>query len=103
MEEINEVKLYNKKGQSVDQVKEYNRKYYAEHKNDIIKKLCQKEACDLCGKIISHSNMKNHQQRSQCKAKQGNGLTKVVDIQALQTEIDIIVQKLKDLSKKQEI
>jgi hypothetical protein len=100
MEEINEVKR-NKKGQSLDQVKEYNRKYYAEHKNDIIKKLCQKEACLLCGKKISHNNMKNHQQRSQCKAKQA--VTKVVDIQALQTEIDIIVQKLKDLSKKPEI
>jgi len=90
MEQINEVKR-NKKGLSLDYIKEYNRKYYAEHKSEIMKKLCTKEKCPLCGKLISHSNMKNHQQKSQCKAKQNQ---KTVDIEALQTEINQLVQKL---------
>lgn len=38
----------------------YNRKYYAEHKNYILKQLAQPEFCPICKKHISHGYMTKH-------------------------------------------
>lgn len=38
----------------------YNRTYYAEHKNDILKQMARPEFCPVCKKHITHGYMTKH-------------------------------------------
>ena len=47
--------------------KQYNEKYYAEHKKDITEKLLVKIECPNCGKCISKANLERHKVGRSCK------------------------------------
>jgi hypothetical protein len=47
--------------------KEYQKKYYAEHKKEIIAKMCQKEQCPYCNRTVNHTQMFKHQQSKYCR------------------------------------
>lgn len=48
--------------------KDYNKTYYAENKEKILKQLLAKEECPLCGRSVNHQNVKKHQRSSLCRA-----------------------------------
>ena len=41
--------------------KEYQRKYYIEHREKILKTVKEKKLCEICNKYISKSNMAHHE------------------------------------------
>jgi len=47
--------------------KDYNRKYYDNNREKIIKKACEKKQCNLCGKFIAHKTVVKHQTTNLCK------------------------------------
>lgn len=47
--------------------KAYNAKYYAEHKDRIIKAACEKVYCDKCGRSVIKNNIKSHQKSKICE------------------------------------
>jgi hypothetical protein len=63
---------------------EYNRKYYETHKNEILKKLAEKETCNICGKQVRHQNLPTHQQTVSCR---GRAMKDPTILETLQQEI----------------
>lgn len=47
--------------------KEYNKKYYAEHKKQIIEKLCSKVECPFCNRLIIYNHLEKHKKTALCK------------------------------------
>lgn len=47
--------------------KEYNDKYHRENKDKIKEKVCLKEACEHCGRIVQHQQMQKHQMTKFCE------------------------------------
>jgi len=60
IKEIKEIKIKKTR-------KDYNKKYYEKNKEQIIKYICEKKECSLCGKNIARKTMKNHQKTNLCK------------------------------------
>ncbi len=52
---------------NADKRKEYNKKYYAEKKDIILKKITAKEQCQYCLKEVSHQNLLKHYSSRTCK------------------------------------
>ena len=52
-----------------EKMKEYNQRYYAKKKEQIATKLYAKEACQKCGRMVSHQNINKHQKSSYCKSR----------------------------------
>lgn len=46
--------------------KEYNQKYYHEHKKDIISKLCAKVECPFCSRIVIYNHLEKHKKTQLC-------------------------------------
>jgi acetyl-CoA carboxylase beta subunit len=69
--------------------KQYNEKYYAEHKQNIAEKLLMKIECPNCGKCISKANLERHKIGKSCK--------KHISIQQLQ--IQELTQQVDKLTK----
>jgi|SaaInlV_120m_DNA_4_1040238.scaffolds.fasta_scaffold105352_1 hypothetical protein len=44
----------------------YQSKYYWEHKEKIVSKQKEKQACEKCGKMITHNFMKRHMKGLSC-------------------------------------
>ena len=55
------------KGMTKEQRKEYNKKYYTEHKQAIIADLCQKVKCERCQSEVSKSRLHIHKNTQLCK------------------------------------
>jgi hypothetical protein len=73
-----------------EEIKEYNRKYYAEHKEEIKKSLSKKEDCEICGRKVSHSSMNRHKKSSLCRANAKHDVTALVKrIAELETRVYI--------------
>jgi hypothetical protein len=51
----------------MDQIKQYNKKYYCENKSKIMAKLMEKEGCKICGRMVSHQNIPRHMKLERCK------------------------------------
>ena len=68
--------------------KQYNEKYYAEHKKNITEKLLIKIECPNCGKCISKANLERHKIGRSCK--------KHISIQ--QSQIQILQEQVKKLT-----
>jgi acetyl-CoA carboxylase beta subunit len=68
--------------------KQYNEKYYAEHKKNITEKLLIKIECPNCGKCISKANLERHKIGRSCK--------KHISIQ--QSQIQELQQQVKKLT-----
>ena len=67
MEVINiEVKQKKPKDKKYNNTPEYNKKYYAEHKEAIIKMLIKKCACNLCGRTVNYGQMTRHKSSKLC-------------------------------------
>ena len=47
--------------------KNLNKKYYAEHKEDITAKLKAKERCECCDRTVVHQNITAHKATKYCK------------------------------------
>jgi hypothetical protein len=75
--------------------KEYNKKYYAEKKKEICQKLFVKVDCTLCGRTVTHQNMKKHMKSNYCKLRQERGKPK----QDILSELEIIKLELVELKK----
>lgn len=45
---------------------EYHRNYYLTHKETLMKKLCAKVQCELCGRCVIQNNLKSHQKKPIC-------------------------------------
>jgi acetyl-CoA carboxylase beta subunit len=69
--------------------KQYNEKYYAEHKKNITEKLFIKIECPNCGKCISKANLERHKIGRSCK--------KHISIQ--QSQIQELQQQVEKLTK----
>ena len=69
--------------------KQYNERYYAEHKKKITEKLLIKIECPNCGKCISKANLERHKIGKSCK--------KHISIQQLQ--IQELTQQVDKLTK----
>jgi len=69
--------------------KQYNEKYYAEHKKNITEKLLIKIECPNCGKHISKANLERHKIGRSCK--------KHISIQ--QSQIQELQQQVEKLTK----
>lgn len=76
--------------------KEYNKKYYKEKKKEICDKLYVKVDCTLCGRTVTHQNMKKHMLTNYCKLRQERGKPK----QDILSELEIIKLELRELKEK---
>ena len=45
---------------------EYNKKYYAKRREDILKTLATKCICELCGRQVNYQNMNQHKTTKLC-------------------------------------
>ena len=45
---------------------EYTRKYFARHRDNIMKRMSEKNMCPLCGSEIMSSNLNRHQKTKKC-------------------------------------
>jgi hypothetical protein len=72
------------------EIKEYNKKYYAEHKEEIKKALSKKEKCVNCGRMVAHSSMMRHKKSSLCRASHAHEMKTLIDkIMELETKLDL--------------
>ena len=52
---------------TAEERKAYNKKYYNDNKENLLKKMATKETCDVCGKKVSHQNMLiKHKKSKRC-------------------------------------
>ena len=56
---------------------EYNKKYYASHKTEILLSLKTKCECPDCGRIVSYSRRNLHRKTDICLRNKKNDLTKM--------------------------
>ena len=66
---------------------EYNKKYYAEKKNEILKKLGQKVVCSLCKRKVAHQNLAIHQTKKICLSRRS---AKLSEIARLENQIKVL-------------
>ena len=64
---MEETKIQNSKNK--DYVREYNKKYYHDNKERIIKMISERINCPWCGKNMAKSNIYKHQKRIKCMKK----------------------------------
>jgi RNA polymerase-binding transcription factor DksA len=55
------------KRMTAEERKEYNKKYYAEHKEDIIQDLSQKVKCESCQTEVSKARLSAHKTTKLCR------------------------------------
>ncbi len=70
-----------------EKMKEYNKKYYNNNKNQIIKKLTQKTPCNLCGRVVSSCRLNQHQETKFCE----NNRNKANETQNLKLLLNYII------------
>jgi hypothetical protein len=56
---------------------EYNKKYYASHKTEILSTLKTKCICPDCGRIVSYSRLKLHRKTDYCLNNTKSDMTKM--------------------------
>lgn len=54
----------------IEDRKGYNKSYYSQNKQQLLKTARKKECCPQCGRSVSHVNMRRHQQTKLCKKRQ---------------------------------
>ena len=86
---------------NTEERKEYNKKYYAEKKDDIKMKMNVKEQCPLCKRYVKHQFMNRHQSTGICKRGRDNCF--IGDIINLKAEIEILKQRNNIVYKKDEL
>ncbi len=74
-----------------EQRKEYNKKYYAEKKDEIKKKLFTKESCELCGRMVVHQHIWKHRKSAYCQSR------------ADKAKLDVLVEYIKQNMAKENI
>ena len=77
--------------------KQYNEKYYAEHKKDITEKLLAKIECPNCGKFISKANLERHKIGRACEK---NASKQYSQLQDMKNEIERLSNEIKELKTK---
>jgi len=77
-----------------ENVKEYNKKYYAKNADKIKAFLAKKEKCPNCGKEVTHQNMPNHQRTQYC---QKNGKNKLPSINEVMNELKTLKAMLQNI------
>jgi hypothetical protein len=77
--------------------KQYNEKYYAEHKKDIAEKLLIKIECPKCGKCISKANLERHKLGRSCEK---NATKQQSHIQEMKKEIERLSNEIQELKSK---
>lgn len=55
---------------SVEQRKEYNKKYYLEHKKELIGKLTAKVECPFCLSVVARNYIETHKMSQICSRKE---------------------------------
>ena len=50
--------------------KDYSKKYYNDHKAELIAKICVKQTCVFCGREVQKVNMSKHKKTELCKRMQ---------------------------------
>lgn len=48
---------------------EYMKEYYAKNKVTIIGKICKKEQCEYCNRMVAHQQIMKHQKSQYCKTR----------------------------------
>jgi hypothetical protein len=71
-------------------LKQYNKEYYANNKNKIIKQMTTKTECPDCSKLITKCNLNKHMQSRLCKKK----VISVYDA----SDIETIKRKIEELT-----
>jgi hypothetical protein len=61
-----EVKQKKPKDKKYNNTPEYNKKYYAEHREAILKTLTEKCSCTLCGRKVNYGQMTRHKSSKLC-------------------------------------
>ena len=84
---------YNISKMTPEERKQYNEKYYAEHKKDITEKLLVKIECPNCGKCISKANLERHKISRSCKK---HVSIQESQIQELKQQVEKLTQLLKE-------
>ena len=56
---------------------EYNKKYYASHKTEILSTLKTKCICPDCGRVVSYSRLKLHRKTDYCLNNKKDDMTKM--------------------------
>ena len=51
---------------NTEERKEYNKNYYCEKRDIILKKLCAQATCELCGRKVKYCNMVKHKATVLC-------------------------------------
>ena len=82
---------------SVEDRKNYNEKYYAEHKKDITEKLLIKIECPNCGKCITKANLERHKIGRSC---QKNSSKQHSQFEEMKNEIERLSNEIKELKTK---
>jgi len=82
---------------SVEDRKNYNEKYYAEHKKDITEKLLVKIECPNCGKCITKVNLERHKIGRSCEKNSSKQHSQLED---MKNEIERLSNEIKELKTK---
>lgn len=77
---------------------EYNKKYYAAHKDDIKKQMFAVEECSLCHRKCNHQNMSRHKKSQLCF--KNREVVKQVDAYDLLAMISSLKSDIKTMSDK---
>jgi len=77
--------------------KQYNEKYYAEHKKNIAEKLLMKIECPNCGKCITKANLERHKLGRACEK---NASKQQSHIQEMKKEIERLSNEIQELKSK---
>jgi hypothetical protein len=75
--------------------KEYNKQYYADHKDDIKRKMFAKEQCLYCDRQVNHQNMAKHKQSKLCinnRPQPSVDPTFVTMLKAMAAEVELLKQ-----------
>ncbi len=75
-----------------DKRKQYNALYYSKNKDTIKVKLFTKEECKICGRFISHQNVKKHQTTSLCQSNSTKS-----DLTTLKEEMELLKDELQKM------
>ena len=70
-------KIKKPKDPKYNNTKEYNKKYYASHKIEILSTLKTKCICPDCGRIVSYSRLKLHRKTDYCLNNKKDDMTKM--------------------------
>ena len=84
---------YNISKMTPEERKQYNEKYYAEHKKDITEKLLVKIECPNCGKCISKANLERHKAGLSCLK---NASKQQSQLQELKEQVEKLTKLLEE-------